>query len=686
MIESIYQIGRSALSNSEERKMFLESLALEAPRPKKGSPTIAVLKLDLASLRFDIEVSELDAEGDKSSARYLYLGNASAANNQDRITTDSLGYLVTQTIPNLLQRIPQETKLYVRLKELFDALYLDLGEPKEVGIRSGGVYRRYRYFWNLARLGLEGVSVETAREHVREQVQKGGNTNSSNAKVVPQMVADTLHKQFRSRLGRERMLFTLELDGELIVDDETYQEYLENVLVDKVFEDAPHGKCHLTGSEGPTTSNMTRFEFKYYMTDKQGFAAGARPEGFGAAMGLSKEAYKALLVGERFVRRRLGFYLAGTNGYLLPDLYSAELPQELHGDLDETLRVIRDRTRLDLGLQDTVDEKIERIAKRGSYALNLLFYKKPPGRSDFKVLRFIQDVPDYRLEELKRRANRTSREIGGEFFGESKQWDLTMRNIYYLLPVRKKILPGGRAEFLSKPVLEFYATLLSGGLVDRRNLVDGFAELVNVYRFGNYASYHISEPQDADYALVRYVAHTNLLLAYLRSLGQLKEEELETEYLESLRLPEEQRDYLERLSYTEEQAALYLLGTLVAEIANAQWRLGPGGKNGDKTILNKINYAGMTVSRAQRLATDLFDKLTQYRDRNRRPLLRERSETAFAQAQALLTKNKENWSLNTAENVYYILSGYSDTTLRAIRSGSEQQTPDTTTTTEGAQA
>ncbi len=129
---------------------------------------------------------------------------------------------------------------------------------------------------------------------------------------------------------------------------------------------------------------------------------------------------------------------------------------------------------------------------------------------------------------------------------------------------------------------------------------------------------------------------------------------------EAVELPEEQRDYLERLSYTEEQAALYLLGTLVAEIANAQWRLGPGGKNGDKTILNKINYAGMTVSRTQRLATDLFDKLTQYRDRNRRPLLRERSETAFAQAQALLTKNKENWSLSATETVYYILSGYSD--------------------------
>lgn len=673
MIESIYQIGRSAQGGSEGRRMFLESLALEAPRPKKGSPTIAVLKLDLASLHFDIEVSELDAEGEKSSARYLWLGNAAGANSdQDRITTDNLGYLLTQTVPNLLRRIPPGTELHAKLHQLVNELYLDLGEPDEVGIRGGGAYRRYRRFWDLGRLGMNVIPVEVAQERVREV---------DNAREIPKLMNDVLYAQYGSRLGRDRMLFTLELDGELIVDDETYQEYLENVLVDTVFEDAPYGKCHLTGKEGPVTSNMTRFGFKYYITDKQGFAAGVRPEGFGAAMGLSKEAYKALLVGERFVRRRLGFYLAGTNGYLLPDLYKAEIPNELHGNLDSLLRAIKDRTDLDLGLQKQVDENVERIAERGNYALHLLFYRQ--NKANFKVLRLIQDVPDYRLEELRLRASIFSDEVSYALFGESGRWDLTLRNIYYLLPVRKS-----GTNMLSKPILEFYATLIGGGLVDRRDLLDRFMELVNVYRFGNHASYHVSEPQDADYALVRYVAHTNLFIAYLRSLGQLKEEDLVTEYLNDLHLPQEQRDYLERLNYTEEQAALYLLGTLVAEIANAQWRLGPGGKNGDKTILNKINYGGMTVSRAQRLATDLFDKLTQYRDRNRRPLLRERNEMVFAQAQSLLTKNKENWSLSATENVYYILSGYSDTTFRAIRGGSgggEEPTSDTMIA-EGAQA
>lgn len=638
--------------------MFLESLSLDPPRSKKDSPTIAILKLNLESSQLDVQVKELEAEGDNSSARYLWLGNAAGANgDQDRVTTDNPGYLLTQTVPNLLTRLRPDSSLYEKFEELVSNFFLDLGEPEEVGVRGGGAYRRYRRFWDPKHLGLNGVSLETARERVRD---------TGDAKEIPKLVTEALYARFGADLGRERMLFTLELDGELVVDDEAYQEYLENVLVDTVFEGAPHGRCHLTGKDGPVTSNMTRFGFKYYITDKQGFAAGARPDGFGATMGLSKEAYKSLLVGERYVRRRLGFYLAGTNGYLLPDIYALDLPQDFQGNLNRALRAVKSRADLDLGIQQEVDQRIMRITERGSYALNLLFYRQ--NKANFKVLRLIQDVPAYRLQELRRHATRFTTEVGGTLFGESAQWDLTMKNMYYLLPVRKS-----GTNVLSKPVLEFYATLISGGLVNRRKLLEGFVELVNAYRFGN-ASYHISIPEDTqekDRTLVQYVIRTNLLLAYVRSLGQLKEENLNTKYLDELGLTKKQHEYLTRLKYKEEETALYLLGTLLADIASAQWRLGPNNKNGDKTILNKINYGGMTVSHVRRLATELFDKLRQYhtrdQDGNRHTLLRDHTEKIFAQAQELLTEHEDTWRLNSTENVYYILSGYSHATLQAIR-------------------
>ena len=150
------------------------------------------------------------------------------------------------------------------------------------------------------------------------------------------------------------------------------------------------------------------------------------------------------------------------------------------------------------------------------------------------------------------------------------------------------------------------------------------------------------------------------------------------EYLERLSLDDEEKEYLRRLGYGPEQAALYLLGALVAEIANAQWRLGPDGRGGEKTILNKVNYQGMTLPRVQRLATELFDKLRQYRytdrDGERKPLLQGRNEAIFAQAQELLTKHRLGWSLTPAENVYYLLSGYSHRTFKAMTAKEKQPT------------
>lgn len=234
-------------------------------------------------------------------------------------------------------------------------------------------------------------------------------------------------------------------------------------------------------------------------------------------------------------------------------------------------------------------------------------------------------------------------------------------------------------DYLSKEILSFYHTLISGGLIERKNLVDGFVELGRAYRFGSTNVYQVRAPAegDEDRTLTRYVAQSNLLLSFLRDLDQLKEEEVSQEYLDILSLDDQEKEYLRRLGYGPQQAAVYLLGVLIAEIASAQWRLGPDGRGGEKTILNKVNYQGMTLPRVQRLATELFDKLRQYRyteDRTgeRKPLLQGRNETVFAQAQELLTKERRGWTLTPAENVYYLLSGYSHRTLRTMTAKKKQ--------------
>ncbi len=656
MIESIYQIGKAIMEDSSGKRAFLESLAKAPPNTIKDKPTIAILKFDTEASTLDLEIREISERGANTVEDFLWLGNAaSSASDQDRLTTDGLHYLVSQTLPNLVSAITVDTPLYNTLTEIINAFFIDMGEQDSLGVSDSAMtYRRSRKVLNLPKLNIPGPTLDETQQYVSKE---------GTVKGLPKLVADALVEHFKNQLNGDRILFTLEVDGQLLVNNDEYLTYLENVYVGEIFEDAEIGCCHLTGVVTPVTSNLTRLKFKYYITDKHGFASGAVKDGFQANLAVSKDAYIALLVGERFVEREMRFYLAGTNGYVLPNLYQVEMPTTAIGDILDATRGIKKRTDINLGIQDRLDEIADDEAGERNYSLDLLFYKR--AQASFKVVRLIQDVPEYRLAELRRAGDHIKTALGDVLFGESSQWELTPQKMYYLLPVRKS-----GTDFLSRSVLEFYATLITGGLVDARQLLQDFMELIKVYRFGNYAAYHLSQPSDnsEDYPLVRYVAQSNLLSAFLRTQGQLKEENVSLNYLDNLSLSNKQREYLEKLRYSQNQTALYLLGVLIGEIANSQYRLGSEGKGGKKTILNKLNYQGMTLNKVQQLAVDLFDKLRQYRDSQRQPLLNARNEKIFAQAQTLLSEGAGSWTLTPNENVYYILSGYSHSTLQAITS------------------
>src|SRR3712207_262154 len=135
MIESIYQLGRAVLERGGGRHKVLESLAENPSTDSEGKSYIAILKLATSGWELDVDLRELGREGDNTVARYLWLGNAPNSNDdQDRLTTDKLTYLVSQTIPNLLMdgRVKPETQLYKKLRSLKNELYLDLGKPEDL--------------------------------------------------------------------------------------------------------------------------------------------------------------------------------------------------------------------------------------------------------------------------------------------------------------------------------------------------------------------------------------------------------------------------------------------------------------------------------------------------------------------------------------------------------------------------
>ena len=87
-----------------------------------------------------------------------------------------------------------------------------------------------------------------------------------------------------------------------------------------------------------------------------------------------------------------------------------------------------------------------------------------------------------------------------------------------------------------------------------------------------------------------------------------------------------------------------------------------------KPILNKINFGGIDKAKLQRLSNDIFGKLDQEK-------ILKNNEIVFQQHKELLDKNFKKWSLNKNENLFYILSGYSYASMKAItgkKNGGEQ--------------
>ena len=434
------------------------------------------------------------------------------------------------------------------------------------------------------------------------------------------------------------------------------------------FEGAKEGMCHVTGNLCNVTADTKNFKFKYYVTNKLGFSrnfAALEQGGFYHAFTLGEEAYKRLLVGERFIMREMRLRGMGrTSVYLIPDFHRSPV-NDLSETLVDNLYSVKDWATKKLKVVE--EEFEEQLAENpeSTYLLNFLFYQDD-GKS-FKISCLIQDVPMTRLTKLAN-AGIKAGDFGQEVFTKNGSWKISLDSMYYLIPTRKQ---------KEQRILTLYESLFTNLPINPKILAKDFVELIYLFRFPKLleiGSYQIRDPRKSptrnpakpdhsvlDEELVRFIARSQLLLYLIRQLDQLEEESMDdSQWIDELKIRETQKTYIREMHFNQQKASLFLLGTLIGSVSNAQYRRGEGGQGGKKTILNKLNYQGMGFSKVQRLVTDLFEKLTQYK-------VLSGNEAVHGEAKALLDRCSGSWTLTPYENVYYILSGYAHSTLQAIR-------------------
>jgi CRISPR-associated protein Csh1 len=105
---------------------------------------------------------------------------------------------------------------------------------------------------------------------------------------------------------------------------------------------------------------------------------------------------------------------------------------------------------------------------------------------------------------------------------------------------------------------------------------------------------------------------------------------------------------------------LFLMGVLIGKIGST-----PEQRESEKPILNKLIFQGMDRLKVIRLANEIYEKLRQYK-------IADKNEVTYAVAKAHLDSALNELD-SPQENVFWILSGYSYATWKAIQAGKEKK-------------
>jgi CRISPR-associated protein Csh1 len=641
MIKTIYTLGYKYLT--EENPSLIQAMTLPITYSKGATKYVMIVDFSTTKKKVRLTLKEVSKS---TSSELLWIGTADgAASPQWFGTVSNVEYLLSQTIPNLLERWNQEDSYYSLLKQAQNVFFLDLGAVKKSD-------ERYRYVFNPAYVGGELTeadgkkAVKEAAKQFQAFIEKEANVN----------IKDVL-------------LYSLAIDGQLVVSQPEYERLVMEEKL-SVFQDAKKGVCALTNKEDLITGETTKLKFNYYINDKISFASALEKKSFVKNLSISKDAYKAIIAGEAYILRNFNTRFSGLPCYIIPDfLYDVPFEdaplQSINDRINEFVRTVKTVETAQKLHEEIEDYKEYESQMDNHISLYFLFYTKT--QASVKVNKLLSDVPLTHLRRLGYEIRKTG-EIGQRFFGNEK-FNLGLELIYYLIPMRVQ-----RGEnFEKRKILQVYESLLTNKPLSYQWLITQFVQLAKVHMYASYSLYQYNDKKEYnDFNLIDAIVRAQLFLKLLQNLNLIKEEREMTKV--TYDLPHtDMIEYIETMHYNVPQSSLFLLGYLIARIGAAQIgkaneraeALGQarGGKTANKPILSKINYHGMNKQKLMMLSNEVFEKLRQLK------IASLQNEAVYAEHKRLFDSAlQEKWNLSDRESVFYLLSGYAYGTKKILRS------------------
>ncbi len=708
MIEAIRNIGEF-MNATSGKETLMENLCIKLPLNKRNNKG-KDLKQHIVTLNFDEAkgkiVCEIEEVKEESGKQYLWLGNNPGNKPQIFFTSKNIEYLFEDSIANIQEKV--EGSLKESLKKVLTEFFISengnytikpekfifVDEKKRfIEDKLGTVKNRLETANAKKEIDSIIKDIKNICADIEEKFEISPKSSSEDIKnkILSKLdelnrldIKDILLKIYNDKKKRKKFIedlldtkslttdsvsiYSVKLNNDLPINREEYRKMLFYEKIDCLFDFNNKnykknllkiGRCSLCDKPNvQTTSNATNLNFKFYMTDKIGFSSDLDGK-FTKNFNICKECYMDLMTGERFIDNNMKTYIGGLRLYIIPtllfknaDLNFIKLSDSIK-HLNNTIINLNSLSELNRQINDFREFKDE----KNNFIINYLFYRK--GKSDFKVLKLIKDVPPSRLNIINDKELQINKLIK-EDYKDNKKFKIDLRGIYYAIPISDN-------DVAYSKFLEVLDAIFSDRKVDYSFLIDQFAEVIRIIHFGR-NGYNISPKSSLEFKTIQL----NFALLFFNKLNLLRGLKM-NESKGNIVVPEEITKFWNDIgTYDDPRKALFLLGYIVGNVGNRQYLSG----HKTKPILSKMNFQGMSIQTIIRLTNDIFEKLTQYK-------ILGYNETLFHQYKRLVDTYSNNWPLNNQENVFYILSGYSFSTYQAITAGKIEPPKEEETIVEG---
>ncbi len=634
IIEGIIQMGE-VLKSDDPIQNFIEEL-----QPKRRNKQLNVLKFNflLEEDKLEIDVNE---EMDSNTAKkYTFVGSADGSNAaQWYASSTSSNYHLTETLYNLSQ-IDLGLELNKKVQQILKNFYVDFGERMK---------SKYRYALDLEKC----ITIDKTMENLFEETKSELDNEKNLGKVLLEKIKIEFDKYLKEEKGIEpgdMGLYTIFIDGKPLSNFKEYQ----NAVIESKKPKSKDGKgnngvCCICGSTEDISHDMTKTKIKFYTTNQLIFASDVSTKNYYKNMQMCLDCMFKYLAGENYIMNRLASRLAAFDVYIIPQfIYGQPLNEN---DLNIAANKIVDSFNTVKsyegmrGLRDEISGALDLRDESSYFLLNFMFFKR--SQKATKIQRLIKDINPSIFEKIRISSEKASLDFQ-KVLGQKYKGAITLSTIYFMTPIR--ISRGEAVEY--RDVLETYDAILTGKKLNKKHLIKNLIECIKIIRLSK-DSYNINPKEEI---LKFYVMRANMYIKFLEYMGCLKEGEgLD---VSELKVKDNIKNYIEKIGYDEQETAMFLLGYLIGEIGNVQYKR---TEEGSKPILNKINFNGIDKQKIIRLTKDVFNKLNQEK-------IRQYNEVTFFEMKRLLDGNIDNWKLNKDESLFYLLSGYSfATTIPMLR-------------------